>query len=107
MEIKDLNPPQGDIDLTLTITEKGEIRTFEKFGRTGRVCNLKAKDDSGEIKLTLWNDEIDKVNVGDRIHLKKGWCSEYRGEKQLSSGKFGEIIILESNDKALSPELEE
>ncbi len=95
MEIKDIQPNQGNIDLVLTITEKGDARTFEKFGNTGSVCTVKAKDDSGEIKLTLWNEDIDKVNMGDKIHLKNGWCSEFQGEKQVSSGKFGEIEVLE------------
>ena len=96
MEIKDVQPNQGNIDLVLTIKEKGDARTFEKFGKTGKVCSAKAADESGEIKLTLWNDDVDKVNVGNKIHLKNGWCSEYQGERHLSSGKFGEIEVLEA-----------
>ncbi len=99
MEIKDIQPNQGNIDLVLTITEKGDIRTFEKFGNTGRVCKAKAKDESGEITLTLWNEDIDKVGNGDKIHLQNGWCSEYQGEKQLSSGKFGKIEIVEKSNE--------
>jgi len=98
MEIKDLQSNQGNIDLVLTVIEKGDARTFEKFGKQGRVCSIKAKDDSGEIKMTLWNEDVDKVNQGDKIHLKNGWCSEYQGEKQISSGKFGEIEVLEKDD---------
>ena len=37
-----------------SLTEKGDIREFEKFGKTGRVCNAIAKDATGEIKLSLW-----------------------------------------------------
>jgi len=77
--------------------EKEEPRTFEKFGKSGQVCNVKVKDDSGEIKLTLWNEDIEKVKVGDKIHLENGWCSEYQGEKQVSAGKFGKIEIVESS----------
>ena len=103
MEIKDVQPNQGNIDLVLTIKEKGEARSFEKFGKTGRVCSAKATDDSGEIKLTLWNDDVDKVKTGDKIHIKNGWCSEYQGERQLSSGKFGEIEVLESSGAEEKP----
>lgn len=104
MEVKDVQPNQGNIDLVLIVTEKGDTRTFEKFGKTGSVCNAKVKDDSGEIKLTLWNEDIDKVSVGDKIHLKNGWCSEYQGERQLSSGKFGEIEVLEKASESSQPE---
>tara|TARA_Y100000310_G_scaffold331630_1_gene405522 strand:- start:2268 stop:2702 length:435 start_codon:yes stop_codon:yes gene_type:complete len=104
MEVKDVQPNQGNIELVLTIKDKGEARTFEKFGKTGKVCSATAKDDSGEIKLTLWNDDVDKVKAGDKIHLKNGWCSEYQGERQLSSGKFGEIEVLENDGEAAETE---
>lgn len=95
MEIKDLNANQGNVDIVAEIVIKEEPRTFEKFGKQGRVCNAMLKDESGEVKLTLWNDDVDKVNVGDKIHLQNGWCSEFKGEKQVSSGKFGKIEVLE------------
>lgn len=95
MEVKDVQPNQGNIDLVLTVDHKGDMRSFEKFGKKGKVCNAKVSDETGEIKMTLWNDDCDQVNEGDRIHLQNGWCSEYQGEKQLSTGKFGKIEVLE------------
>lgn len=106
MEIKDLQPNQGNVDLILVITEKAEPRSFEKFGKAGRVCKATARDSSGEVKLTLWNDDIDKISLGDKIHLKNGWCSEYQGELQVSSGKFGVIEVLATETlgkEAVSP----
>ncbi len=102
MEIKDVQANQGNIDLVLEVVQKDEPRTFEKFGKEGRVCNAMVKDGSGEIKLTLWNEDVDKVNIGDKIHVQNGWCSEYKGEKQLSSGKFGKIEVV---GKSESPEV--
>ena len=67
---------------------------FEKFGKVGKVCNAQLKDGSGEIKLTLWNDEVDAVKVGDKVQLQGGWCSEYKGERQLSAGKFGKMEVV-------------
>jgi len=98
MEIKEIQANQGKIDIVAKVVEKEEPRTFEKFGKKGSVCNAKLKDDSGEIKLTLWNEDVEKVSLGDKIHIKNGWCSEYQGERQLSSGKFGEIEIVESSE---------
>ncbi|MBS3166346.1 hypothetical protein J4444_04445 [Candidatus Woesearchaeota archaeon] len=99
MKIKDVQANQGNIDLTVSVVSKEEPRTFEKFGKKGRVCSVKIKDESGELKLTLWNDDIDTVNVGDTLHLDKGWCSEFKGEKQLSTGKFGKIEIVKAGGK--------
>ncbi|MBI2124981.1 DNA-binding protein [Candidatus Woesearchaeota archaeon] len=94
MKIKDLQVNQGKVDLVLEVLEKEEPRTFEKFGKSGRVCNAKVKDDTGSVTLTLWNDDVDKLKVGDTIHLQNGWCSEFKEQKQISAGKFGKIEVV-------------
>ncbi|MBS3144812.1 DNA-binding protein [Candidatus Woesearchaeota archaeon] len=81
-------------DKEAEITQKGEVRTFDKFGKQGRVCNATIKDASGEMKLTLWNEEIDTYNVGDKIKISNGYVNEFQGEKQLSAGRFGKIEVL-------------
>ena len=103
MEIKDIQAKSGNVDVVLTIISKDKPRTFEKFGKSGKVCNAKAKDNSGEITLTLWNEQIDQIEIGDKVHITNGWCSEYKDEKQLSTGKFGKLeIVQKSSSKVLT-----
>ncbi len=99
MEIKDLQANTGKVDIIADVINKDEPRPFEKFGKQGKVCNAILKDGSGEVKMTLWNDDIDSINVGDKVHLSNGWCSEFRGEKQVSSGKFGKIEVMERSEQ--------
>jgi len=106
MAIKDLEVRQGDVDLVIEVVDKGDIREFEKFGKQGRVCNAKVKDESGEISLTLWNEQIDQVNVGDRVHITNGYVSEFQGEKQLTTGKFGKLEVVESKGVSSDEETE-
>jgi len=94
VQIKDLEVRQGDVDIVVEVTDKAEVREFEKFGRSGRVCSATAKDETGEIKLTLWNDDVDKINVGDKVHLTNGYVNEFQGEKQLTTGKFGKMEVV-------------
>ena len=108
MEIKDVQANQGKIDIVAEVVHKDESRSFEKFGKQGSVCNARIKDGSGEIVLTLWNEDVEKVKIGDKIHVENGWCSEYKGEKQLSAGKFGKIEIVEQSSSEVftnSPEM--
>jgi len=94
MEIKDLQPRQSNVDLAVEVTEKGEERTFQKFGKEGRVATATVKDNTGEVKLTLWNESIDKVNVGDKLQLKNCYVNEFQGDMQLTTGKFGSIEVI-------------
>ena len=94
MEVKDKQSGQGKIDVVVEIISVDEPRTFEKFGKSGKVSNAKAKDASGEITMSLWNEQCDLVKPGMKVHIINGWCSEFRGDKQLSTGKFGRLEIV-------------
>ena len=94
MAINDLEVNQGKVEIEGEITEMEEVREFSKFGKEGRVCNATVKDDSGSIKLTLWNEQIDIVKEGDKIKISNGYVKEWQGEKQLSVGKYGSLEVL-------------
>lgn len=105
MELKDIKPNSGKIDVVVHVVTKESPRTFDKFGKKGKVCNALVQDETAKITLTLWNEDVDKVEVGDKVHLQNGWCSEYKGEKQLSAGKFGKIEVLGKSDLKAAPEV--
>lgn len=95
MNVKDLKARQGSVDIVLSIVEKEEPRTFSKFGKDGSVCNATGKDDLGDkVKLTLWNEQIDQVNSGDKVHITDGWVGEWQGDLQLSTGRNGKIEVV-------------
>lgn len=96
MKIKELKLRQAKIDIEVTVKEIGEVREFEKFGKIGRVCNVVAYDESGEIKLTLWNEEIDMVKKDDKLKITNGYVNEFQGEKQLTAGRFGKLEVMEA-----------
>ncbi|HSU73105.1 MAG TPA: hypothetical protein VLJ21_04635 [Candidatus Binatia bacterium] len=105
MHIKDLKAKLGKVDLVADVVEKGSPRSFDKFGKSGAVCDAKIKDETGEIKLTLWNDQVGQVNVGDKIHLSNGYVDEFRGTLQVSTGKFGTLEVV-STKSPPDPEVE-
>ena len=94
MKISELQPNQGKIDIEVEIVSLDEPKEFEKFGNKGKVANAMVKDDSGEIKMSFWNQDIEKISPGMKIKITNGYVSEFKGEKQLSAGKFGTLEVL-------------
>ena len=101
MQIKDLKPKQGNVDIIVDIIDIGDIREFQKFGKPGKVANAIAKDETGDIKLTLWNEDIEKVQAGDRAHLTNGYVNEWQGEMQLTTGRMGKLEVVGKTDVSL------
>jgi len=93
MKVKDIKG-QGQVDeITLKIVSKSEPR--EVRGGSLKVCECTGEDKTGKIKVTLWNADIDKVSEGCTIKITKGWAQVYKGDVQVSSGKFGTLEVIE------------
>ncbi len=94
MTIAELNSNSRKINITATVTEKEEPREVTtRYGKT-RVSEATIEDDSGNIKLVLWGDEIDGIKIGDKVKIENGFIKEWNGEMQLSAGKYGKISVL-------------
>lgn len=87
---------RNKIDIEGTVERMEEPRTVNlKMGGTTQVCNAFLVDSAGEIKLTLWGDEITKVKNGSKILIKNGYTNTFKNEVSLGKGKYGELIIKE------------
>lgn len=96
MKVRDLRPESKVDVIELTIREKGASREFSsRSGSTGKVCDAKAVDDEGqEVSISLWNEDIDRVGSNARIRITNGWVREWRGNMQVSAGRFGKLEVL-------------
>ncbi len=104
MNVKDLKPRQGNVDVVVDIIDVGAPREFQKFGKAGKVSTALAKDETGDIKITLWNEDIDKIKAGDKVHITNGYVNEWQGEMQLSTGRFGKLEVVGKSDVNLNKE---
>ena len=97
MMIKDLKDKSKVDELVLTIIEKQEPREFQSkwSGASGRVCDATGQDDNGDsIGVSLWNEDIEKVELNSKVRITNGWASSYKNKLQVSAGKFGKLEIL-------------
>src|SRR3989338_1323139 len=103
MKISELKSGQGKVDVEVTVKSKAEPRTFNKYGKDLTVCNATVTDGEGEITLSLWNDDVAKINVCDKVKITNGYVSEFNGLKQLTSGKFGKLEVVSAGSSESKP----
>jgi OB-fold nucleic acid binding domain. len=82
-------------EIELEVTKKDDERRVKSYYGDHRVCDAVGKDETGQVSLALWNDEIDGVKVGTRIRITNGYVKEWRGELQLSAGKYGKLEAID------------
>ena len=79
-----------------TIDSIGEPRTVNlRTGGQAQVADAVLKDDSGQIKLTLWDAQIKMVKAGSKVTVENGYINNFKGENSLNVGKYGKLNIIE------------
>jgi hypothetical protein len=66
-----------------------------RYGNSATITNAWIADETGKIKLCLWNEQASLISAGDTIQIKNASVSTYKDEKQLRLGKHGTICLLE------------
>jgi replication factor A1 len=90
--IEDLRVGMRHVNLKAKVLEVTEPRqVFTRYGNYATLAKAVIGDETGEIKLCLWNDQIDAVSVGDIVQIENARISTFRGERQLSLGKNGSL----------------
>jgi replication factor A1 len=95
MKVSELKAGATNVELEGTITEKSEPReVITKYGKRLNVADAVISDDTGSIAISLWEDNINLVNIGDKVKISNGYVSEFKGNPQLSTGKYGKIEVV-------------
>jgi hypothetical protein len=82
------------------IAEKSDVREVSGRydGNTYRVCNFllsetKASKKENSITLVLWEEDIERFRVGDKVQIENGYATSFNANVQLNVGKFGKIKL--------------
>jgi replication factor A1 len=92
--IRDLQNGMRHVNLKAKILEVAEPKhVFTRYGNHASVAKASIADESGTIKLCLWNGQIGSVSAGDTVQIEGARVSAFRGEKQMSLEKNGTLNV--------------
>ncbi|MEM5879093.1 MAG: OB-fold nucleic acid binding domain-containing protein [Candidatus Aenigmatarchaeota archaeon] len=121
LEIKNIVPGMRNVNFIGRIFNITPIVNFERQdGSSGKVVNIFVGDETGFVRIPLWNDqtkivEEGELKQGDSIQVSNGMAKEGMYGIEVSIGKYGFINKIECEDlpsleylkrKYLSPQAE-
>lgn len=95
VKIGELTPASRAVNVKAKVVSKTEIRNIAA-GRDGQphsVCDALIGDETGCVYLTLWDDNIQKINEGDTITIGNGYVTLFKGNMRLNVGRYGTIEV--------------
>ena len=102
--IRDLRSGMTHINLKAKILEVAEPRrVVTRYGNYANVAKVLIADETGTIRLCLWNEQISAVSIGDTVQIGNARTSIFRGERQLTLGTKGVLNSAEDFDSQMSP----
>lgn len=102
MKISELRPFAKKVELVVKVVSKNETREVSSKldNSTHKVTEATIGDDSGTVLLTLWDDAIDKVEVGKSYKISNAYTSLFKNTLRLNLGRYGELADSEEDVEA-------
>jgi|TARA_B110000438_G_scaffold149302_1_gene143682 replication factor A1 len=87
---------RSGIDVNGQITKLGQGRNVNlKAGGTVMVTDATLTDDSGDIQLALWGEDVNGIKVGSKVSIINGYTNTFKDQVSLTKGKFGQLVVVE------------
>jgi len=92
---------QSDVNVTGLVLETESIRTFDRDdGSEGKVANLLLGDETGTVRVTMWDDRADRaaeLEPGTAVEVVDGYVREREGDLELHVGDQGAVDEIEES----------
>lgn len=79
-EIGSLHEDMGEIKVIGAVVNVSDVREYERDGRIFKVCSLFIQDNTGQARVSLWNQNAERssqISIGDIIEIEN--CSARNG----------------------------
>lgn len=92
VKITQIKAGMRNMEVIGRLVEVGEpVEMSTRYG-LALLAKAKLRDDTGEIVLNLWRQQIDVASEGDTIILRNAFAREFSGVVELNIGADGEIL---------------
>ena len=96
LKVEDLKVGMKKVSLKAKVLEIPKSKVvYTRFGTWTSVSNALIGDETGSIRMSLWNQQINTVSKGDVIDIKNSKVARFNGELQLKLGRSGNLCIIE------------
>jgi len=107
-KVADLRAGMRGVNVAARVGLIGGVREFKRRdGSVGKVASVLLEDDSGSIRLNLWDDDVEflkEMRVGDVVAVENGYTRTGLGAVGLNVGQNGRLTINPDNVEVSVPD---
>jgi replication factor A1 len=102
LKIKDILPGMRSVEVVGRLRELQEPRAFSTQNRTGKIASFLLGDETGSIRVVLWNEQAEKVNGlkhDTTVKIVGGYVRERGNQKEIHLNQKSKLIIAPEDEK--------
>ena len=96
LKIKNIISNMHNVNVAARVLKKTEVSTFKRSdGTEGRVASLYVGDETGIIRVVLWDEETEILSAlerGDVVRINNAYTRDNLGRVEIMLGRRGSII---------------
>jgi replication factor A1 len=92
-KISEIRADMGEITVLGKVVDPGEVREFtRRDGTVGLVRSVTLGDDTGKIRLTLWNEKAEmEIEEGETLEVVNAISRERYGQVEIQAGGYSAL----------------
>ncbi|WP_181686064.1 single-stranded DNA binding protein [Halorhabdus salina] len=106
--IDSLSLGQSSVTVRGVVLDTEPVRTFERDdGSEGRVANVAIGDETGRVRVTLWDEQADRAEAvapDEAVEVVDGYVRERDGDLEVHLGDESALETIEDADVEYAPE---
>ena len=96
LQIKNVLSGLRNVEVAGKVIKKYDVRNFDTGERKGKVGSFLIGDETGVIRIVLWNsmaDSLETIKEGDIVRVKSGYVKENNDRKEIHLNDKSALII--------------
>jgi len=93
MKISEIKRGMSNVSVEAKVIDISEARDVQTRYGSRSVADATLEDGSGQISLSLWQDQINSVKVGDKVVVTGAYITEFRDRLQLNIPRVGKLEV--------------
>lgn len=96
VKVKDIVNGIKNVETAGKVTRKFNVIEFDKEDRKGKVGSFMLADETGEIRVTAWNDQtqlLENFNEGDVVKIVDGYVRGNQGQNEVHLNSRSKLTV--------------
>ena len=93
MKIADVRAGMNNVGLEAKVVDKSEVRNVQTKYGPRNVADAILEDETGQISLSLWENNIALVDIGNTVVVTDAYVTQFKDKMQLNIPKTGKLEV--------------